>query len=118
MKHGKKKTKYTWVPWVLGLGGAGVVAYILFRPKTALAADKGQAPPPIIPGPGNIQITKGSNVTLVQNLRARYGGDYVNVPTGTVLVIEQLDADGTIWFKYGGQLLSSPIEDYSDKIGG
>jgi hypothetical protein len=29
MKHGKKKSKYKWVPWALGVGMAGVVADIL-----------------------------------------------------------------------------------------
>jgi hypothetical protein len=119
MKRAKKKAN--WVPWAFGIGGAGLVAYLLLRPKTASAAESGgqkTPPPPVVPGPGNIQIDKGSSVTLIAPLKARYGGDYVNVPSGTVLYVEHLDPDGTIWFRYNGQLLSSPVEDYSDKIAG
>jgi hypothetical protein len=121
MKHGKKKSKYKWVPWALGIGTAGVVAYILLRPKTAAAGQlpQGQPTPPIIPGPGNIQITVGSRVPLTDVLKATvpFTGDTVNVPKGTVITVEKLDADGTLWFRYNSQLLSSPVEVYSAVVG-
>jgi hypothetical protein len=115
MKHGKKKSKYKWVPWALGIGTAGVVAYILLRPKTAAAGQLNQGTPPkIIPGPGNIQITVGSRVPLTDVLRtSTVNGDRIDVPKGTVITVEKLDADGTLWFRYNGSLLSSPVEVYS-----
>lgn len=122
--RGAKKKFPKWAKWGIGLAAVGGLVY-LFWPKTASAAQLPPAakpqplpqttPPAIVPGPGNIQITKGTRMVLLQPLRARYGGDYVNVPAGTIYV-EHLDADGTIWFQYNGQLLSSPVEDYSDKV--
>lgn len=130
----KKMTKkqQTVLKWGLGLGGAAALAYI-FWPKSASAAVLPPSPAPqpmpqpmpqpqpvpvpvpepIIPGPGNIQITKGSRVPLRASLQARFGGDYVTVPGGTVIEVDRVDDDGTLWFQYNGQLLSSPVEDYS-----
>jgi hypothetical protein len=124
-----------------GLLGLGVVAAILFWPKKASAASAlssssssttggggggGGLPPappppkPVTPAPapippvkGEVIIQAGSKVPLIAQLRAHYGGDFVTVPAGTVITIDRLEGDGTIWFTYMGTVLSSPVEEYT-----
>lgn len=126
-KHKAPTKKYAWWPWALGATGIGLIAYLLLRPKTALAAGQ-PTPPKIIPGPGNIQISAGSRVPLTAPLKAHYGDGLVTVPAGTIITIAKLDADGMIHFPFAGNdadgrtwspgiNLTSPVEDYSAVVG-
>jgi hypothetical protein len=128
VKRGVKKVTKSPLLYA-GLIGAGVVAAIIFWPKKASAATSSfqqtssgggplpsppkPTPAPVAPVKGEVIISQGSTVKLLAPLRARFGGDYVTVPAGTTLSIDRVDADGTIWFQYNGQLLSSPVEDYT-----
>jgi hypothetical protein len=122
-----------------GLLGAGVVAVILFWPKKAAAAPlPAPAPPKPLPKPapqpppeatkpvpqpppeatvpGEVILKAGSSVKLTAPLDAHMAANpsvRLTVPAGTVFTIEDMNRDGDILFKYMGQVLTSPVEDYS-----
>lgn len=106
----------------------GLLAFLLW-PKKAAAGQLPATgtPQPLPPGPANwvqgeMQIAKGSDVKLKLPLVATVSNAVgtaritATVPAGTTIHIDGLDNQGTIFFIYNNRPLSSPVEDYSDKV--
>lgn len=71
----------------------------------------------VAPKLGNVQVGSGGTVRLLQALPAKSpSGNTQVIPMGTLLSVDHLDNQGTMYFRYNGVMYTSPLEQYSDKI--